>query len=382
MITRSNLLRVALQSTSPSIIYKHFDASGVHHITLSREKALNSLDADMVNALAPIYKAIHADASNTGAVLLKGAGSKAFCAGGDVVSMVKDPNVRKHFFYTEYQVNYSIMTLPVPHVAFLDGIVMGGGVGVSVHGSHRLTSEKATFAMPETAIGLFPDVGGTWFLPRVKPDGLGLFLALTGCRLKGADLVHAGVGTHYVPSELMPKVEEALCNESSLRTAPVESKKQLVSNIVDGIVGDKKNGPEFSLAQHLPQIQKCFGSHVTSVEDVLAKLQEDGSEWALKQHKALLGFSPTSLKLSFALFRAGAKLTSQEEMFKLEYRASQHCMEENDFHAGVSALLIDKTGKPTWKPADLASVSDQLVQKYFGPTSHGIEWDAQKPFPQ
>ncbi|CUG91721.1 enoyl-hydratase isomerase family protein, putative [Bodo saltans] len=181
-------------------------------VTLNREKALNALNVPMVAQMAKAYiQEPHADPEAV--YVLKGAGAKAFCAGGDVVTLVRDANAQREFFYNEYQLNYHILSMKQQQqVALWDGIVMGGGVGVSIHGKYRVASEKALFAMPETSIGLFPDVGGSWFLPRLPNKAIGLYLSLTGQRLKGADLKHAGLATHYVASSLIPQLEEALCN--------------------------------------------------------------------------------------------------------------------------------------------------------------------------
>jgi 3-hydroxyisobutyryl-CoA hydrolase len=368
--------RVMMQS----VLFSHERCAKV--ITLNRPKALNSLDVGMVELMLPEYRALHQLPHHSVVVIMKGSGEKAFCAGGDVVSIVKDEpaGTRQRFFYREYQLDYSIMTLKQPHVALWDGIVMGGGVGVSVHGSHRVASPKAVFAMPETAIGLFPDVGGSWFLPRLPHDGLGLFLALTGQRLKGADLVHAGIATHYVGPDRMVDLERALCGIDS-HHQPVNT--QLVNSILDSFTPDAM--PEFSLAAVLPQIKALFSpAAVPTIETLLQTLERDGSDWALKQLSILKKCSPTSLKLSLRLHKKGGEQAmTPRDVFAMEYFASQRLMELPDFRAGVTALLIDKTGAPpVWSPQSLGEVTEELVESCLRATSPATPlWHPEGDFP-
>jgi enoyl-CoA hydratase/carnithine racemase len=324
-------------------------ASGVNVVTLNREKALNALNQPMVEALLPHYKAWHA--APKAPVLMKGAGAKAFCAGGDIVSIVQNKDtVGKEFFFKEYQLNYLIKTFPHPHVALLNGIVMGGGVGLSVHGSHRVCSEKTLFSMPETAIGLFPDVGGSIFLPRMSTHaGLGTYLALTGHRLKGADAVHAGVGTHFVDSTAMDAVERDI----------------VAGQDVDAVLAaHRKEMPPFSLAPHLSDIAAVFAAD--SVAQIVERLEAMGSnEWAAKTLKTLRAASPTSVKVTFEQLRRGALLTDPIDNFAMEYCITQRCMATTDFFSGVTAILIDKTGNPQWNPKTLEEVTDEMVQAHF-----------------
>eukprot|EP00758_Cryptobia_borreli_P002061 Tbor_TRINITY_DN2753_c0_g1::TRINITY_DN2753_c0_g1_i1::g.15229::m.15229/K05605/HIBCH; 3-hydroxyisobutyryl-CoA hydrolase len=396
------MLRCTLLGRSSSVLTNFSTKSNTHFITLNREKALNSLNSDMIDLMLPFYKTVSAESSNINAVVIKGAGSKAFCAGGDVISMVKDipKGTRKNFFYKEYQVNHSILSLPIPHVALWDGIVMGGGVGVSIHGSHRVVTEKATFAMPETAIGLFPDVGGSWFLPRLPIKGMGMFLALTGHRLKGVDLLHAGLATHYLPSEVMPLLEsilsgnecQTMLSEAPDKSATKDSKSKIITNIIGALALKSANEklvfaspPPFSLDPHIEAIAKHFGGAAAeeSVEAIIDSLKSDtASEWSQKIAAGMDKCSPTSLKVSFQLQHRGAKITDPVDIFKMEYRVTQKMMETSDFNTGVTALLIDKSKEPVvWNPKTLADVSDDLVDAHFSPASHGIEWDPVDPFP-
>lgn len=340
-------------------------------ITLNREKALNALNTEMVDELAAIYKSPHANPHHI--VIMKGAGSKAFCAGGDVVSIVKDtpPGTKSEFFYKEYQVNYHIKTMAQKQVSLWDGIVMGGGVGMSIHGAYRVASEKALFAMPETGIGLFPDVGGSWFLPRLPVKGLGLYLALTGRRLKGADLLHGGLATHYVPSANIPALEAQLCN--------IQHTTQ-VGDILSHFSAKPSEIPPFSLAKDLQLIERIFEPYVT-VEDMVANLRADGSDVAVSLADGLLKCSPTALKVSHELFVRGAKITDPRDIFVMEYFATQRAMQLGDFTAGVTALLIEKTNKPVWSPPTLHEVSKELVNSHFVPaTPTTATWSPDIPY--
>ena len=360
-----------------SVLFRDYPLAKL--VVLNREKALNSLNVEMVELMLPEYRKLHHLPAQSVVVVMKGAGSKAFCAGGDVVSIVKDdpPGTQKRFFYREYQLDYSVMTLPQVHVALWDGIVMGGGVGISVHGSHRVATEKAVFAMPETAIGLFPDVGGSWFLPRLPHEGLGLFLALTGQRLKGADLFHAGIATHFVRSDRIPELEQALCTIDNAHPRNVEA----VLNAVK-----PAEIPESSLTTQLPLIRTFFSQqNVESIEGLLANLTKDGSDWSMKQVDIMKKCSPTSLKSTLLLHKKGADAAiTRHEIFTMEYFASQRKMELPDFKAGVTALLIDKTGQPpVWSPAKLEEVSDELVQSHVRATSQDTPvWHPDGDFPE
>jgi 3-hydroxyisobutyryl-CoA hydrolase len=342
-------------------------------VTLAKEKSLNALNVPMVLALKDYYADFHKAPANSLVVVLQGAGTKAFCAGGDVVAIVKDEpkGSRQKFFYDEYQADHFVATLKQPHIALWQGIVMGGGVGISVHGKYRVACDKTLFAMPETGIGLFPDVGGSWALTRLPHDGLGMYLALTGARLKGADVFHSGLATHYVGSiNALGPLRDRL-----LQAAPAD---------VDTILkeGSEANPKPFSLQDKLPIIAEVFGQKAQSVEHILDALdKQKDSEWAQEQSKTLEKMSPSSLKISFECQRRAAKHKSIEETFAMEYNVVQRCMDTGDFDAGVTALLIDKTGeKPRWHPEELSGVSAELVESYFRAPSKAPVWHPTKPF--
>lgn len=367
------MLRRSARMLCPTI---GFESVGKHGrlVTLQREKALNALNGPMIEALRSVYTELGAEPAKSVVVVMKGAGSKAFCAGGDVVSLVKDqpPGSRQRFFYEEYQVDNMVAQLQQPHVALWDGIVMGGGVGISVHGSHRVASEAAMFAMPETGIGLFPDVGGSWCLPRLKHEGMGMYLALTGARLKGADVVHAGLATHYVARDRMAELEKALLEATAASRSAVSATIDAHSTL---------ELKPFSLCDKLGLIQKHFGSHHGSVEAICASLDGDSCDWAQATAKTLSKMSPSSLKVSFECQRRAALHENIEQTFHMEYYVSQRCMATKDFDAGVSALLIDKTGSPVWAPATLDGVTADLVEAHFKPTAGSPDWHPTAPFP-
>ncbi|XP_066543768.1 3-hydroxyisobutyryl-CoA hydrolase, mitochondrial isoform X2 [Amia ocellicauda] len=328
-------------------------------ITLNRPKALNALNLSMIRCVYPQLKAWEKD-RDTGMVIIKGAGGKAFCAGGDIRAVTEagksGDSLAQDFFREEYILNNAIGTYPKPYVALIDGITMGGGVGLSVHGRFRVATEKTVFAMPETAIGLFPDVGGGYFLPRLQGK-LGLFLALTGFRLKGRDVQRAGVASHFVESQKLPALENDLVvlkSPSAEDVAGVLSSYQTQSSL------DEEK--PFVLSEHMDKINRHF--EASSVEEIKLKLKQDGSSFALKQLETLSKMSPTSLKMTFRQLQAGATMTLQDVLV-MEYRLCQACMTGRDFYEGVRAVLIDKDQNPKWKPSVLEEVTDEFLDGCF-----------------
>lgn len=328
-------------------------------ITLNRPKALNALNLNMIRKIYPVLQKWEAD-PGVNLVVIKGTGGRAFCAGGDVRAVAeagqRGDDLTKMFFKEEYALNYAIGTLKTPYVALINGITMGGGVGLSVHGHFRVATEKTLFAMPETAIGLFPDVGGGYALSRMKGK-LGIFLALTGHRLKGYDVKHAGVATHFVTSEKLADLE------SSLLSLPSDPDIHMVSKLLDDY--DKEcsdENKEFSLEKFTHQINSCFDK--PTMEDIISALEEDGREWALQQIEVLNKMSPTSMKITLRQLQEGSKL-NLAECLKMEYRLSQRFMEGNDFYEGIRAVLVDKDNSPKWNPSSLADVSKEKEDCYF-----------------
>ncbi|KAF5273022.1 hypothetical protein FQR65_LT04764 [Abscondita terminalis] len=346
---RTNLITTRAMSTEDDVLFKSHKTAGV--ITLNRPRALNALNLSMVDKIHPMLKEWEDKKS---IIIVKGAGEKAFCAGGDVRAIVesgmKGGKLGFEFFCKEYSLNGYIGRYKKPYIAVIDGIVMGGGVGLSVHGLYRIATERSIFAMPETAIGLFPDVGGSYFLPRLQGK-LGLFLALTGHRLTGSDVYKAGIATHYCESKSLDELEQALLECNNL-----EDIKRVLNKFN---VNDEK---PFSLQPNLDTINKCFGA--STVEGILQELEGDGSDWAKGVLKTLGKMSPTSLKLSFRILEQGSAL-SLDNCLQMEYRAAVGCLKNKDFYEGVRALLIDKDQKPKWSPSSVAEVSNSTIASYF-----------------
>ncbi|MEQ8356802.1 MAG: enoyl-CoA hydratase/isomerase family protein [Kiloniellaceae bacterium] len=337
--------------------------NGTGFITLNRPQALNALTLRMIGDLIPQLAAWQED-SEVKAVVVRGAGERAFCAGGDVRAVWEagrsGDRLTEDFFRAEYRLNRLIHVFAKPYVALIDGITMGGGVGLSVHGSHRVAGDRTMIAMPEVGIGLFPDVGGTYFLPRL-PGRTGLFLALTGWRLNGADAVYCGLATDYVPSDRQGELAAAFAQVDWDEAAP----ETLVDSVIDRI----KIAPEPSdLAPRQPLIDHCFSAG--SVESILAALDEAGDEagddWAANIAGTIRKQSPTSLKVTFAQLEKGASLDFDAAMIQ-EYRMSQAFMAGEDFYEGIRALLVDKDRQPKWSPAELAEVTPALVEAHFRP---------------
>ena len=344
-------------SDEPEIL---FDIRGpLAVITLNRPKALNALTLGMIRALQPKLEAWAGDPA-VKAVVIEGAGEKAFCAGGDVRAVWqagKDGGaLTREFFYEEYKLNRTIHVFPKPYVALIDGIVMGGGIGLSVHGSHRIAGDRTLAAMPETAIGLFPDVGGSWFLPRL-PGRLGLWMALTGARLKAADALYADVATEYVPSDRHGELEAAL-------TAALADSDD-AGAAVDAAIADFAADPGLApLAEQRADIDRLFAAD--GVAEILAALRADGGAWAAAQLEILESRSPTSMKVTAEQLVRGRDLDFDACM-TMEYRMSQAAMADRDFYEGIRAVLVDKDHAPKWQPASLAEVGDDLVERYFAP---------------
>lgn len=342
-------------TSEAEILFEERGVLGI--ITLNRPKALNSLSTDMC---AQMDKALIKWAEDDGikAVVIQGAGEKAFCAGGDVKTLAEnspeDHHLATEFFATEYVMNSRIYHFPKPYIALLDGITMGGGVGVSVHGSHRIITEKTLFAMPESAIGLIPDVGGSYFMPRL-PGKLGMYLGLTGARLRGADILYAGIGTAYVPSDKLDALIAALA-EAEINDA----------TDVDRILADFATDPgEAPLDEFRDLIDAAFGEE--AVEDILDHLDAIDHEWAHKTLATLKKMSPVSLKVIVEQILRGGGLDFNEAM-KMEYRIVSHIVSyQSDFYEGVRAVLIDKDQNPTWNPATVDAVTVDMVEAHFAP---------------
>ena len=329
---------------------------GVGHILLNRPKALNALTLTMCQHLLPKLQE-WAEDKNINAVVVRGEGEKAFCAGGDIVRLYEDGRAGKpyprDFWRTEYRCNTLIKHFPKPYIALVDGISMGGGVGLSEHGSYVVATDRTMFAMPETGIGLFPDVGGSYFLSRL--DGaVGMYLALTGRRLKGAECVAWGVADTFLPSESMDALVAKLATEATSDLAQV-------TDIIGSFAASTES---VDIRGERENIDKHFGHE--SVEAILASLDSDGSEWAAAQAKTMGQKSPLSMKVTFKQIKEGAKLDFADCM-RMEWRLANRFAADHDFYEGVRALLVDKDMKPQWKPATLEEIDEARVNAYFAP---------------
>ena len=339
----------------------------VGSLTLNRPRVLNVLTPAMVDALNETLKAWAVDPAIR-AVVIRGAarddGKVPFCAGGDIRMLYEqrvDPARRfaMHFYQEEYRLNRRLHQFPKPHIALIDGVVMGGGVGASIHGSHRVMSERTLFAMPETGIGLFPDVGATHFLPRC-PGHFGLYLGLTGARIGVADAVHLGLGTHYVPSSQIAALDRALLDADYARDP---------RKTVDAMIADFAVTPPFPpLESHRGGIERAFSA--SSVEEIFARLETDGSPFATETLKQLRTKSPLSLKVTFRQLTRHGDLSFDEAM-KLEYRLAVHCNFGHEFFEGIRAVVVDKDQAPKWLPARLEDVSEAMVDAYFSKPATG-----------
>jgi len=305
-------------------------------ITLNRPKALNALTLIMVREMRRALDAWATDPQVT-RIVVQGAGEKAFCAGGDIRQLTEDLKAGRRepalaFWREEYQLNIAIKRYPKPYISLIDGIVMGGGVGISVHGSHRVAGDKYGFAMPEVGIGFFPDVGGTWVLPRM-PHQIGTWCALTGDRLKTVDAVAVGIATHHVKSERFADLTDALCGNVS------------VDATLAAFAEPAGEGP---VTARRDATERLFAGG--AVEDILTALDGAGDDWARATAATMRTKSPTSLKLALAQVRRGQNW-SFEECMQAEMRIVSRIVHGHDFYEGVRAVIVDKDNAPAWNPA-------------------------------
>lgn len=327
-------------------------------ITMNRPKALNALTYAMVGR---IWNALVAwrDDPAVELVLLDGAGDRALCAGGDVRSLydsrTQGSGFARAFWRDEYRLNALIGHYPKPYVAIQDGIVMGGGIGLSGHAAHRIVTERSRLAMPETGIGLIPDVGGTWLLAHA-PGQVGIYLGLTGENMSAADAIHARFADTFVPSDKLEGLAEQLCNPRG--------------GDVRAVIAEYAQEPEPSqLARGSSDIDKTFAGD--SVEAVLAALAQHPGEWGTKTAATLAQKSPKALKLTLAAIRNARSLASLDEALIVEYRLTVRLFEDGEFPEGVRALIVDKDRKPKWSPPQLEGVTAQTVERHLSPLPPG-----------
>jgi enoyl-CoA hydratase len=338
------------------ILFERRGAAGV--VTLNRPKALNAVTHAMVLALRAQLDRWADDPAVT-RVVITGAGERAFSAGGDIRALYDLGKAGRfdealQFWRDEYPLNAAIKNYRKPYVALIDGIVLGGGVGVSVHGSHRVAGDRFSFAMPEVGIGFFPDVGATWFLPRM-PGELGTYCALTGERFGIADGVAAGIATHRIPSARFPALLEALSGTVS------------VDAVLAAFMEPAGGGP---IGERRTAIDRVFaGNRVESILAALDREAQSGSadaEWAAKTAATMWTKSPLSLKLALAQVRHG-RTYDFETCMRAEFRIVSRVIHGHDFYEGVRAVIVDKDNMPRWNPAALADVGEDEVERHFAP---------------
>ena len=324
-------------------------------ITLNKPKALNALSMNMIELMHPQLLAWASDDA-VDAVVIQGAGEKAFCAGGDIRDMYekRGTDFGAVYYAAEYLLNVSIHTFPKPYIALMDGVTMGGGAGVSIHGSQRIVSERTLFAMPETGIGLFPDIGASWFL-SCCPGQLGMYLGLTGLRMHAADTLYAGIGDIYMESGRNEDLLDALASADSLD-------ERSVNDLLRSFTSDPGAAP---IAAYRDEIDRCFAGD--SVEAILVSLEDEDTDWARTQLKYLAHKSPTALKLTFRQLRLGPTIESIADIMKMEYRMAHRTYRGVELFEGIRAVVIDKDGAPQWQPDNLAAVSEDDLNEYFVP---------------
>jgi enoyl-CoA hydratase len=338
----------------PEILFSREGRLG--KVVLNRPQALNALTLEMGHALEAQLRAWATEAS-VAVIVIRGAGGKAFCAGGDIrrisAAAQAGEDYPYRFWRDEYRLNALIKHYPKPYIALIDGIAMGGGVGLSVHGSHRVATEHALFAMPETGIGFFPDVGASFFLSRA-PGRSGLYLGLTGARLQAADMIQAGLATHHVARARLTELEEALAADDD--PGPVLAR----------FGSDAGPAP---LASQRAEIDRLFAA--SRLQGVLQALAASDTDFARSTHEVLATKSPTSLAIAFRAISVGAGL-SFDDCLRMEWRiASRVPTRLADFHEGVRAVIIDKDNRPRWSPADVGSIDPAAIEAFFAAAEDG-----------
>ncbi len=349
-------------NSSPDILFERRGTAGI--VILNRPHALNAVTHVMVRALAEQLVTWANDAAVT-RVIVMAAGTRAFSAGGDLKSIYELGRSGHYddaltFWWDEYRLNALIKRYRKPYVALIDGVVMGGGAGISINGSHRVAGDAFRFAMPEVGIGFFPDVGATWFLPRL-PGELGTYCALTGERLDAADGLGCGIATHRVRSARFTELIEGLCG-----AVPVDAVLAAFTEPTDA----------GALMRQRPAIDRWFRAN--HVEDILANLEMDAAEpgddgeLARRLAATIKAKSPLSLKLALALQRRGRTLAFDECM-RTEYRVVSRVVRGHDFYEGIRAVIIDKDQAPNWQPPALAAVSEAEVERHFAPVTRELD---------
>jgi enoyl-CoA hydratase len=329
-------------------------------IRLNRPKAIHALNTGMCAAMLDTLTAWRDDPA-VEIVLIDHAEGRGFCAGGDIRMIAEsgagDGSQARDFFRTEYRLNHALFAYEKPIVAFMDGITMGGGVGISQPARYRVATENTKFAMPETGIGLFPDVGGGWYLSRL-PGRMGEYLALTGHRLGGVECLGLGLASHYLPANELDHAKTEIVKDPSN-----------VEAVLSGLIVPSIDMP---IMAHAIDIDRLFAAD--TVEGILAALEADPGKWAAAQRATLRTKSPQSMKVSLRLVREGRTRASFADEMRQEFAIGARVAQSHDFIEGVRALIVDKDNAPRWNPATLESVSDAMIDQIFAPLPAGEAW--------
>ncbi len=345
---------------TPDILTRIEGHAGI--ISLNRPTALHALTRDMVVAMTEALLTWK-KSRKVKCVIIDHAEGRGFCAGGDISflrnSALNDDGASgRDFFYKEYQLNHVLFTYPKPVIAFMDGITMGGGVGISLPATYRVATENTRFAMPETGIGLFPDVGGGWYLSRLE-GRVGQYLALTGARIAGSGCVALGLATHYLPTDALDEAKRRIASEDVER--------------IDGILGTLATTPPPSkIVDMLFDINRHFASD--QFEEILASLDSDDSNWAMRERATLMTKSPQTCKVALRQLAESAKLDDFADNMAMEYRIGYRVLMRPDFAEGVRAVIVDKDNAPKWNPATPKDVTDELIDAIFAALPTAEEW--------
>lgn len=328
--------------------------SNIGEIILNRPQALNALSHEMIQALRA-QLAHWATSAHIRAVIIRSNIDKAFCAGGDIRQVYdyrqRNPQLAQQYFADEYQLNFQIAHYPKPYIAFLNGITMGGGAGVSIHGSYRIAVENLRFAMPETGIGFFPDVGASYFLARC-PHHIGLYLGLTGVTINAADAVYIQLVDSTITQNALPTIIALLQDAATL---DVSSCSRLLADF-------KPANGNSALQQYQTLIVQHFSK--ASIAEIIASLQKDMQPWSQQTLAVLQAKSPTSLKVTFEQLKR-AKTLALSDCLKMDFYLTQQFLAGNEFYEGIRAAVIEKDRSPQWQPAQLKDISSALLNRFF-----------------
>jgi enoyl-CoA hydratase len=348
------VLAAAVVGAEPDLIVRREGSAGI--IRLNRPKAINAMTLEMSIGIDAALDQFEADPA-VALVLLEGAGERGLCAGGDIRGLYESSkaggDLGKMFWRQEYLMNARIAKYPKPYVAFMDGLVMGGGVGLSAHGRHRVVTEKTKLAMPEVGLGFFPDVGGTWLLTR-SPGELGSYFGLTGQTMNGPDAIYARFADAVVPSGKLPGLRDVLTN---IRPGTASSEIEI---LINGFATGETSGP---VAAMQSSIDRWFAHD--RMQDIFAALQRDGSEPANATLKSLNDKSPRGMVITLKLLRLARHASSLEECLVREYRAAVQVFASDDFREGVRAAVIDKDRNPRWSPPRIEDVTPEMLAPYL-----------------